>query len=338
MTDNVKKLAPVVLETINKSTSVLMHCHPGPDPDSIGTTLAMKFGLEQIGKKVTLIIGDSEVPSSAEFLPGNEKIIKKNFFEVDFKDFDLFLILDTSSPNQISKKGEVTIPQELNTVIIDHHISNTKFAKINLVDSDYPATAQIVYDLMKLWGWNISPEMATNLFAGMYTDTGGFKYAPANESTFLAAAELVRISPNFTETIFNIENNDNPARVVFLGLCLANIRHFFGDKVAIAAIDNKTLVENNISSKDVEKSEAANLLKSVVGWEIGIRFTEKEPGVISASFRTRGKYDVAKIAVATGFGGGHPAAAGTTIKKPFAEALTFLLETIKSVYPELGNP
>ena len=77
MTETVKKLAPEILDVIKKSESILLHCHPSPDPDSVGSALAMKFALQSLGKKVTIIAGDSPVPSAFSHFPGFAEIIPK---------------------------------------------------------------------------------------------------------------------------------------------------------------------------------------------------------------------------------------------------------------------
>lgn len=339
MTDKVKTLAPAIWKEIQKAKKILLHCHPSPDGDSIGSALACKHALEGIGKQVTIIAGDSELPKNLSFLPGFSQIEPKGYLDIDPKQFDLFLILDSSAPNQITKKGGVIFPDSLMTIAIDHHTSNTPFAKINLVDPTYPAVTQLLYDLFKSWEITITPAIAICLFTGIYTDTG-FRYDRTTWETFAAAAELTKIYPEFTRTVFQIENNESPQQLAFLALSLSHIEHYFSGKVAISAVTYEEMAANNIERKHTEKSDIANLLKSVIGWEIGIRFTEVSPGVVTISFRTRDprKWDLAKIAVATGFGGGHPAAAGANITKPFNEAKKLLLDTITKTYPELGKP
>ncbi len=339
MTDKVKQMAPLIWEEIEKANNILLHCHPSPDADSCGSTLALSFMLKGLGKNVTHIIGDSAKPESLKVLPGFETIEEKNYFDVDTKKIDLFLVLDSSALDQISKKGEIVFPDNLRTVKIDHHKTNGEFADVNLVDTSYGSVAEMVYDLFKIWNIKISPEMAINLFTGIYTDTG-FKYARTTSDTFAAASELTKIYPDFPKVIFELENNESPQQVIFLGLSLSSIEHYFGNKVAISAVSYEQMKANGILKKDTEKTDIPNILKSVVGWDIGIRFTEIEPGIVNISFRTRNpeKWDVAKIAAATGSGGGHAVAAGARITKPFKEAKQFLLETIQKTYPELGQP
>mgnify|MGYP001613095585 CR=1 FL=1 len=249
MTDKVKKAAPVIWEGIQKSKNVLLHCHPSPDPDSIGSALAMMHILKTLGKNPTVIMGDSAPPSSFKILPGSEKIELINFFQVNLSKFDTFIILDTSSPEQISKKGPVDLPKTLNTIIIDHHKSNKEFAKINLVDTNYPAVCQIIYDLLKEWKIEISPDVALCLFTGIYTDTGGFQYQPTDSSTFSAASELVKINPNFSQAIFELENNNEPGQIFYKGLALSSLELYFNKQLALSAVPYEELQKKGVNKR-----------------------------------------------------------------------------------------
>lgn len=340
MTNQIKSIAPIIWEEIQKANSILLHCHPNPDPDSLGSALAFGHFLSQINKNSTVIIGDSSLPSTMSHLPGFSGIQPINFTQVKITDFDLFIILDSSSPGQITKKAAVNFPSNLRTIIIDHHATNTRFADINLVETSYPAVGQILFDLFNIWGVHITKEIATCLFMAIYSDTGGFKYPLTTKDTLSAAAKLASINPNFTQDIFWYENSYDPQHILYLGLALSNIKSYFSDKVAMSTIDYQQLIDNGIKPTHTEKMEIANTLKSVKGWEMGICLTEKSPNEVSISFRTRdpNKYDVAKIASATGYGGGHPGASGATLMMSINEATDLILKTIQKVYPELGEP
>ena len=324
---------------LKKSKNILLHFHPGPDGDSIGSSLAMYHFLKNIGKKVTLIKGDSQLPKNFNSLPGFSKIIKKNYFQIKPKKFDLFLIHDSSSIEQVSKLEEIKFPPNLKTIVIDHHASNTAYANINLVDTTSPATAQIIAELLFKWKAKITSKIAANLIIGTYTDSGGFKYPPTNHITFNIISKLVKIYPDYYKHIFEIENNTQAGQIKYKGLALSSIKTFFDNKIAISAVSNKKLSKHNISQHQTHKSGISNILKSVIDWNIGICMVEVKPNLCNLSMRTRDpkKYDLSKIATAIG-GGGHPAAAGAQIKKPLSKAKKLLLKTIQSLHPHLGQP
>lgn len=340
MSEKVKQLAPVIWEEIQKADKILLHCHPSPDLDGIGSSLALYLMLKNLGKDATIIYGDSKKKSQYEFLPSYNEVLEKTFAEIKPENFDLFISCDSGNLEQISNQTPVIFPQNLRVINIDHHKTNSEYGQINLVDTDSPAAAELIYQLMIEWKTKISAEIALCLFLGIYTDTGGFKYPKTSPDTFLYASQLVKMAPNFAKVVFQLENSLEPQQIAYLSLALNSLEHYFSHKVVISAVSYEKLKAAGIEAKHTEKMEVANLLKSVTGWEIGIALTETEPKSCNISLRTRDsqKYPLSKLAKIVN-GGGHPAAAGgRIIKLPFDQAKKLLLEKIAEVYPELGNP
>lgn len=332
MTDTIKKLAPEILNEIKKANNILLHCHPSPDPDSVGSVLAMKFALEQLGKKVIAISGDSSIPKAFQF-PGVESIVQKNFFEININEFDLFIILDSGSMEMISAKSKIVFPDSLMTIVIDHHASNKGYGKINLIDSTYPSATQLLFDLFKEIGIKIDHDIALNLFMGIYTDTGGFRYSNTNIDSFRIATELVSIVPDYYRTISVMDNSNRRETLVFEGLALSSLKTFFDGKLAIVTVTNKELNSNNIKDEDISTGYIASKMKSVIGIDISATLIETHPDLIKISFRTRNseKYDLSKLAVALG-GGGHVAAAGAKLNMTMELAIDKVVKTVKEIY------
>jgi phosphoesterase RecJ-like protein len=327
------ELAHQIFDEIKKANKILMHCHPGPDGDSVGSTLAMKYALASLGKDADLIKGDSDIPQYLSILPGVDTIIKKNIYDVDLTQYDLFLILDAGGLNQISKIKDPVFPPNLTTIVIDHHKSNTGYATINLVDPSYPATTQIVFDLLKLWNIPLTKEIALNLLIGLYTDTGGFSYPTTTYKTFEAAAELSKVAPDYTDLIFHIQNSNTKGRLKLKGILLNTIEEYCEGSVALASISYEDLQKYEINAEDATGVFIANEMKSVVGWNVTAFMMESNPGIVKVSFRTRDmkKYDVSKLATAVG-GGGHAGAAGAEIQGTLAEAKEKIVAAIKTLW------
>ncbi len=332
MSEIIKQQAPLILAEIQKAKNILLHCHPSPDPDSVGSALAMKLALEQLGKKVTIIQGDSEIPKVFAF-PGAETILQKSFGEIDAKEFDLFIILDSSTSNMVSFKTPVVFPESMMTVIIDHHVSNAEYGKINCVDSSYPATAQLLFDLFREMGVKLNHDIALNLFMGIYTDTGGFKYRGATAETLRVASELAALAPDYVSHIFRLENSNSRGALVYQGLALSSIKEFCDGKVAVGSVSYSQLQEYGIKEEDYSSLSMANVIKSVVGFEIGVMLLEKEAGRVTVGMRTRDaeRFDVSKLAVALG-GGGHKAAAGAKLSMTISEACEKVVKTAEELY------
>lgn len=337
MTNEFEDIAGQILQAITASKKILLHCHPHADPDSAGSVLAMAGYLKSLAKEVVAIAGDTQLDKSRLLLPNLEWIEPLNYTQIKPEEFDLFLILDSSSLSQITSLSEVIFPSSMKTVVIDHHQTNVKYGQINLVEPGYSSTSEIVYKLLTYWKAEINEDMAICMFMGIYADTGGFKYANTTPETLLAAAQLAKINPNFPPIIFQMENRRTTKEVEFMGLALSCVETYFDNKVAVAAVSFEQLEKKQMKEEDTQV-EISSILRSVVGWEVGISFVEVEPGKVYLSFRTRDseKYDVSKLAKAIGTnGGGHKAAAGTKIFASFVQAKKILLDGILAVYPDL---
>jgi phosphoesterase RecJ-like protein len=221
-------------------------------------------------------------------------------------------------------------PASLKTVVIDHHASNTKYARdYNLVDQTYPATCQILFDLFTEWGIDITPDIAADLFIGMFTDTGGFRYPMTTSETYAIATVLTKKYPAFPKLISDMENTRTKESIIFQGIAYSHIEEFCGGKVAIASVSNEDVVKHAFKNEDMSSHSISSLLKSVIGYDVGICLIEIEPHVVKASMRTRdeNKYNLSAIATSLG-GGGHKAAAGVLFTCSLDEAKKRIADAI----------
>ncbi len=330
---NLVEMAPIILAEIKKAKSVLLSCHPSPDPDCVGSALAMKFAIESLGIKATVIKGDSEIPQGFMHFPGAKDIVMKNFGEVDLKDYDLYIAADIAAVSQVSRVKPVVFPLPIKSIVIDHHPSNTGFADMNLIVPESPATAQVIYLLAKEWGMNISSEMAANIFVGIYTDTGGLKYSGTTIKTYEIMTDLVSKCPDFSLLIQKMENSESPDKLTLYGLALGSIEVFLNNSLAISTVSNADLVTKKIAETSVSTSIISSMMKVVDQWKIVASLIELEPNKIKCSFRTNDveNYPVGPISSFFG-GGGHKAAAGAIINASLEEAKKLIVAKAKELY------
>ena len=336
---NLKITGRRVWKEIDRANNILLHLHPGPDGDSLGSSLAFFHVLRKMRKTVTLISGDSPFPQKFQNVPGAKYVTQQNFTQLDLSKFDLFIIHDSSSPTQVTRMGELKFPKNLKTIAIDHHASNEKFADINLVMPKYTSTAQVLYELFQLRKIKITKNIAACLFIGVYTDTGAFRYFNPTYKTFDMASRLAKIYPKFSQLIFDIENNDHPDYLKFISLALSSIENHLNDHLAIASLSYQQIKDNKLDIDMINNySVVTNMLKGVIGWDIAITLVESKKGLVKVNFRTRDAktFNVAKLAVATGSGGGHPGAAGATLQKSLPEAKKYLIDLVKKLHPKLA--
>jgi phosphoesterase RecJ-like protein len=316
-------------EQIKASERILLHLHPKPDLDSIGSALATYHALKSLGKKVVVIKGDSVLPESFSVLPGYENIVHQNYFETKIDDFDLGIFQDSGSKQMISRKGEVVFPSHLKTIVIDHHKTNEKYGNVNIVDASYASTTELLYDLFKEWGIEITKDIAINLYVGMYSDTGGFKYSSTTPRTFKTASAVVEIYPDFPKVISKIENSNAKGKIYFDALALSSVETFFNDSVAISCVSFEDQQKKGVVREDSDNNYIANMLIGVKEWQVAVTLIEKSPSEISISFRSKGP-DVSISAQKIG-GGGHALAAGATLLMSLQQAKEKVLESLSSV-------
>lgn len=324
-----------IKEYIDSSKKILLHCHPNPDPDSVCSVLAMREYLINQGKEVVAIIGDSQYPLGLKRLCLEEKILPLNYFEVTPEDFDLFIILDSSSKYQISRLGEIIFPKGMKSIVIDHHKSNEGFGDINLILDTYGSTTHILYNLFNIWNVDITKNMALYLFLGIFADTGGFKYLNSTPEVFATVSSLVNINPNYHDVVFDIENSRSEIEMKMMALAMSSIKKFLGGKVVCSSMEYGLVKARELSRDDALGALIPDILRSVDGWEIVASLVEVNEGETVVSLRTRNEklYDVSKIAKSVGVnGGGHAGASGTTIMKDLKGAEEELLNSISKLY------
>ena len=172
-----------ILEEIKKADKIAILTHENPDGDAIGSSLALKLALKQIGKEADVII--PEFPKAFEFLPAANEIIKESSIE----QYDVTFALDCASIKLLN--GFVNYFYNAKTkIIIDHHSSNTMFGDYNYVDQDAPACAQLLLVVFNYFNINVTQEIGTCILTGIITDTGGLRYEGVTAETFRFVAEL----------------------------------------------------------------------------------------------------------------------------------------------------
>jgi phosphoesterase RecJ-like protein len=335
MNEQLKVEALKIRAKLEAAEKILLSLHPSPDEDSVGSVLAMALWLRAQGKTVTVVSGDSKLNSWVRLVPGGETILEQSWQATDLNQFDLYLALDIASPKQITKLSEVVFPANLTVIVIDHHAQGEAFGQLRLVDGNYPATAEILYDLFAFWGVALTHDLAINLFLGIYGDTGGFQYSLTTRQTFLVAAELVTLAPDFAEYLTAVRGNNDPEAIDFQAFGLTLGESFGQGRVRLSPVPEAAWRERGIKPEHLQNNQVANILRSIAGCEVAASLIEID-GAVRISLRSRSgeRYDVSKVAAALG-GGGHKAAAATVIKKSLIEAKADLLKVVGDLYPDL---
>lgn len=299
-----------IANAIMKGDNFLLTSHINPDGDSVGSQLALKKFLENIGKKAT-ILSQHAVPDVYKFLYGSEKIRSE---VSDSESFDIAVVLDASDQNRLGDTVNRVLKRIPFIINIDHHVSNNGFGKLRYLNQDASATAVIIYDLIVLLKGEIDRDIAECLYTGILTDTGSFHYLNTDTKSHLVVADIIRhgINPNkIYEEIYEIFNITT---IKLLGLALSSIEMSKTGKIAWMKI---RLDDYNLASLTNGETEGfINYVQMIKGVKVSLFFKEfmndKNQLATKVSFRSKEGVDVNKIACVFG-GGGHFHAAGCII-------------------------
>lgn len=329
-----RKIALQIFDQINKAKNILLAFHVSPDGDCVGSTLAFERFLKKSGKN-TKIISFSKIPSNFRYLPGIEKVEVENLKRINFKKYDLFICLDVATEKLITKSPypKDEFPSTFKVINIDHHISNTKFGDINLVEN-LSSTCEVLYKLFKIWKISIDKIMAQLLFLGLFTDTGCFQYPSTSEKSFLMGSDLMKKGASLQETVLAQYRSYNFRTLKYWGLVLDNMQMDKSGKFVWSKVSRREVEDLGIESEDEIAAASSFFAPITKGIEFGIILDENE-GFIKASLRSRSNFDVSKLAEEFG-GGGHKQAAGFILTGvSLDEAEEQVLETARQAVANL---
>lgn len=310
-----------IIDIINKSSKIAVTSHMQPDGDNIGSSLALCLALKKLGKKAVFVIDDN-VPELYRFLKGAREVEKPS--SVAEIDFDLLIALDCGDLERLGKVAQLVSKTKL--INIDHHISNTKFGEVNLVEENASATAEIVYKLIKSMGIFIDKDIADCIYTGVVTDTGMFQYSNTSEETHSIAAELIIAGVSPSDIFNKIYQNSPKEKVLLMGEALKSLEFFNNDMVSCISISKAQV--DNIAEEDIDTEGIVNLGRDIFGVEVAIFLKQKETNLVKVSLRSKTYIDVSIIAKDFG-GGGHIRAAGCAVAGSLESVKQQILEAIQ---------
>jgi len=298
---------------------ILIASHENPDADTLGSALALYLFLKKKGKKVVVGCKD-KVPHFLDFLPGAKDVLRLPVDDI----FSLAVVVDASGFSRVNAEVKA-----FRKARIDHHIGGEFYGEYDYIDPEAPSTTALIYRLLCAWDKSaIDEDIAENLYAGLATDTGFFKYSNTTAESFELAKELVELGakPNWTYVNFAERESINKLRLI--SKVLETLTLHEDGLVAGITIFDRFFKETGCEYSDSEG--LVNYPRSLEGVEVAYAIIEKpEEKIWKVSLRSKGKVDVAKIAEELG-GGGHRYASGCKIKaNSYEEAMDLLLKAIK---------
>jgi len=304
----------------------LVISHVRPDGDAYGSTLGLGLTLKAMGKDVQTVNADG-LSSLFEFLPGSESLTAT--LPAAPETDRLIIAVDCADQKRLGAVFDQW--RRAPDVNIDHHLSNPGYAKLNLIDADSPATAQVLHEIITALNWPLTPEIAANLYVGIMTDTGSFRYRQTTAHTFEIAARLVAAGADPTDLAEACFHSFRAERLLLTAEVFKAIRFANRNRVAWFGLTPEMYARSGAVPDETEG--LIDYLQTVKTVEVAFMIESLPGGLTRGSMRSRGTVDVQRICQEFG-GGGHRLAAGLRTKLDPAALETKLLSLIALQLPD----
>jgi len=295
------------VDTIRGASAIALACHQGPDGDALGSMLALGLALRKAGKDVVASWGSDPflVPKHYGFLPGQELIVEPHAYPAAPQ---LMITFDAGSFDRLGTL-EPNGHAAGTLIVVDHHVTNDEFGMINLVDPEAAASAIVTYRLIHELGIDLDAAIAKNLYTGIVTDTGSFKYRNTTPPVHEIAADLLQYDIGHDD-IVRIVYDTHPygfLKLVAVALDRAELRP--DASMIWTWVTQEDLTRFGL---DVEDTEGLiDIVRTADEAEVACVLKQGPDGTYKVSLRSKGNANVGRIAEEMG-GGGHAFAAGFT--------------------------
>ena len=300
---------------LKKHNNYIILTHASPDGDTLGSAYALYYALNEIGKVAEVICPDI-IPSKYNYFARKTDHIDKTqatVIAVDVADKSLLGALEEEFGHKVD-------------LCIDHHISNSRYAKNLYLDADAAACAECIFDLISTMKVNINDITAKAIYTGLATDTGCFKYSTVTQKTLHICASLYEHNIGAAD-INRLMFDTKSKKLIQLEAMVLNSAEFhFDDKCILLAVTAEMQAETGCSGTELEG--IAVISRSVEGVCAGVTLKQTGEDKFKVSLRTYPPLDASAICKALG-GGGHKGAAGATVTGSLSEVKEKVLAAVK---------
>ncbi|QVL30026.1 bifunctional oligoribonuclease/PAP phosphatase NrnA [Telmatocola sphagniphila] len=300
--------------------------HVRPDGDALGCELALANALQRLGKETRVVIA-SVMPPRYNFLdPERKTILRFNPADPTNGNYDAIVIVDTGAWTQLGDFGDWMKTAKADKAVIDHHVTQDDLGAVLFQDISAEACGRLIHEAMLALKVPHTKASAEYLFMALAMDTGWFHHERTLQRTFELAGELTKSGANPKELYEILYEQNSPARLKLMGRVLERL--VIRDKIAYSHVLRTDYEELGAVPGDTE--DMIDLPRSLAGVEVSLMFMEQPAGGIKISFRSRGKYDVSKVAVKF-HGGGHALACGGSSQDPLDVTIPKVVAAVQEI-------
>jgi phosphoesterase RecJ-like protein len=311
-----------VAQAIRDNDRFLVTTHENPDGDALGSLLASKLALDQLGKDAVMYLGgEAPLPAEYGFMPLGEL---RRRLPQDAGD-RVLLAVDCANESRLGPDPEVLVSAPL-VVNVDHHHDNTRFGTVNLVVPDASSTGEVLRDVFGDLDVRLTPEIAEPLYIALVTDTGRFQYRNTTSKALRLAAELVDAGADVHRVFEGVYESVQFAKLKLLARALERAQIYEGGRLVVSYLLRTDFHE--VGAAEPYSEGIIDYLRAVEGAQMAalIREPPRDTGPTHRiSLRASSdEIDVSAIARASGAGGGHRQAAGFSSDSRVEEIIEFL--------------
>jgi len=303
---------------LEKAKNIVITSHVRPDGDAVGSLLGLGLALQNAGKSVQMVLVDG-VASSFRHLEGSERVLRE-----PQGGHDTFITVDCADFKRTGKVFENFGQPDVN---IDHHKTNEKFGKLNLIEEDQVATAAILTNHLNEWGYKITQPIAAALLTGIVTDTLGFRTSNTNPSALRLCAKLMETGVDMPDLYMRALVKKTFPAARYWGAGLSRMEQQNGIVWATLTLEDRK--RSGYGGND--DADLINLISAIDGNKVGMIFVEQSDNHVKISWRAlEPNVDVSQVAKHFN-GGGHAAAAGADIPGALQEVQPLVLKTTREL-------
>jgi phosphoesterase RecJ-like protein len=300
------QLTGEIRDRLAAANKIVIASHVRPDGDAIGSLLGLGLALQDAGKSVEMILVDG-VPASFRYLEGSS-LIKKE----PGGGHDTFITVDCADFKRVGKAFENFGQPDIN---IDHHVTNEKFGKLNLIEADEVATAAILTNHLPKWGLTITKPIASALLTGIITDTLGFRTSNTTPESLRQAATLMEAGVDMPEIYMQSLVRKSYPAAKYWGAGLSSLESKNGIVWGTLTLTDR----KSAGYGGNDDADLINMISAIDGNKVGMVFVEQSDNHVKISWRALVPgVDVSQVAKHFK-GGGHAAAAGADIEGSLVE-------------------
>lgn len=311
-----------VMEVIRRHKSFAVASHINPEGDALGSALGLASLLKRLGK-TAVVATDGGIPEAFEFFPKVARVIGRLTPRLAP---EVVMTVDVPVLARLGCMQEL-FERTKHTVVIDHHVSNQYFGKINWVDPKAAAVGEMIYRLYRAFGLRPTRNEALCLYVSLVTDTGSFRYMSTTPEVHQIASDLIARGVSPLKVAQDLYECHAPRDLRFLGAVLQDLKTTPDGKVAWLEVPRARFQSFRPGPEIAD--ELVNYPRAIRTAEVAFVLKEEfSDGKIRISFRSKGRVDVNRIAKQFG-GGGHMAASGCTVPGTLSQARTKVLNAVR---------